>query len=462
MFSPIFLVRILSPEAFGQYREFITYAMLVSGLAAFSITQNLLYFIPRHPENTQRYVGHTNWLTFATSILACVTLWVFGEQIRSNTSFDFLLPLGAYVLLYSNLTFMEAYWIATQQPKFVFYFSTIRTAARLGAVVLTAYQTRSVEAILHALILVEFARVVIVLLLSRQLGLLTFKIDGEMLRQQRSFIVPAGMASSLNQLHLYLGPIVISVQLGVTALAVYAVASYKAPVVRIIRGAVSDAIFPDMVRQAASEQHDRLRLWKRGNIAYSFLIVPIFFVLFWYADVLIPFVFTDKYVGAVPIFRILLLVMPIEAIEMNSPLRAVNQTRHLLAGNLLLVVANLLCIVIFFRYFKEVAILGAAIGVVAGYIVQHIYMGWQITRVYGVSIGNLLKWRSQAAIYICTATSGLTLLAGEFLLLPAYFRLPVFTLLYFGAYFGMLRLFRLEEVETIVAALHQRLRHRRR
>jgi len=39
--------------------------------------------------------------------------------------------------------------------------------------------------------------------------------------------------------------------------------------------------------------------------------------------------------------------------------------------------------------------------------------------------------------------------------------LPVFTLLYFGAYFGMLRWFRLEEVGTIVAALRQRLRRRK-
>ncbi len=436
--------------------------MIVSGLAAFSIKTNLLYFIPRHPENTQRYIGHTTWLTFATSILACIVLWVFGDQIRSGTSIDFLLPLSAYVLLFSNATFMEPYWIATKQPKFVFYFATIRTAVRLGAVLLTAYQTRSVEAIMNTLIAVELVRVVIVLLISWRLRLLSFRIDGKMLRQQLGFIVPAGLASSLDKLHMYLGQIVISTQLGVLALGIYAVASFKAPVVRIIRGAVSDAIFPDMVRQAASDQRDRLRLWKRGNIAYSFLIVPIFFVLFWYADVLIPFVFTDKYIDAVPIFRILLLVMPLEAIEFNSPLRAANRTQPLLVGNLLLLAANLLCIVIFFQYFRQIAILGPAVGTVVGYLVQRIYMGWQITRVYGVSIRNLLKWRGQAAIYLCTAISGLTLLAGDYFSLPAYFRLPVFTLLFFGAYFAMLQLFRLEEVETIVAAIRQRLRRRRR
>lgn len=456
-FSPIFLVRILAPETFGQYREFIAYAMIVSSLAAFSITANLLYFIPRHPKHTPQYVGHTSWLTFAMSILACGVLWVFGDQIRSNTSFDFLLPLSAYVFLYSNVTYLEPYWIATKQPKFVFYFSTIRTAVRLSAVLLTAYQTRSVEAILNALILVELTRVVIVLSISKRLGLLTLRANAGRLRQQLEFIIPAGIASSLHKLHVYVGQIVISTQLGVLALALYAIASYKVPVIRIIRSAVNDAIFPDMVRQAASNQRDRLRLWKRGNIAYSFLIVPIFFVLFWYADVLVPFVFTDEYADAVPIFRVLLLVMPIEAIELNSPLRAANKTRHLVGGNLLLVVTNLLCIAIFFAYFREVAILGPAVGVVVGYVVQHIYMGWRILQVYDVSFSNLLKWRGQAAIYTSTAIGGLALYGGEFLPLAEYVRLPVFCSIYFVIYFAVLRLFKLEEVETIFATFRQQL-----
>lgn len=180
-------------------------------------------------------------------------------------------------------------------------------------------------------------------------------------------------------------------------------------------------------------------------------------MLFWYADVLIPFVFTDKYADAVPIFRVLLLVMPIEAIELNSPLRAVNKTRHLLAGNLLLLLTNVLCIAAFFQYFEEVAILGPAVGVVVGYFVQHVYMGWRITQVYGVAVRNLLKWRGQAAIYASTAIGGMALFIGELLPLAEYYRLPIFSIIYFGLYFAALRSFKLEEVETIVAKIREQI-----
>jgi O-antigen/teichoic acid export membrane protein len=457
-FSPILLVRILEPTSFGQYREFIAYSMIVTSLAAFSIGANLLYFVPRHPENTKLYISHTNWLKFAASIIACLVLWMLSDQIRANTSFDFLLPLIVYVLLFANVTFLDSYWIATKQPKFVFYYSTLRTIARLGAVVGTAWFTRSVEAILIALILVELLRVAIVLLISLRTRLLSFAVNGTLLREQLGFIVPLGLASSLHYLHQYVGQIVISSQLGVLALAVYAVASYKVPIVRMIRGAVSDSIFPDMVRQAASEHPDKLRLWKRGNIAYSCLIIPIFLLLFWYADVLIPFVFTDKYADAVPIFRILLLIMPLEAIELNSPLRAANRTTELLVGNLLMFGSNLLCIFIFFRYFTEIAILGPAVGMVFGYSIERIYMAWRVIRFYDVSLGDLLKWRSQAAIWFCTAVSALVLLAGELVPMPDALRVPAFAALYGIAYFSTLRYFKLEEVETLVTKVRRKLR----
>jgi O-antigen/teichoic acid export membrane protein len=458
--SPILLVRILEPETFGQYREFIAYSMIVTSLAGFSITTNLLYFIPRHPENTRAYVSHTNWLTFGMSVLACFVLWAFGSQIRSNTSFDFMLPLLAYALLFVNVTFLESYWVATKQPKYVFYYSTVRTIVRLTAVIGTAYQTRSVVAILNALIITELLRVVASLLITRRLQVLSFAVDGRLLRQQLGFIMPLGFATSLHHLHQYVGQIVISAQLGVVALAVYAVASFKVPVIRIARSAVGDAIFPDMVRQAASEQRDKLRLWKRGNIAYSFLILPLFVILFWYADVFIPLLFTDKYAEAVPIFRILSLIMPIEAIELSSPLRAANRTRELLAGNVLLFASNLVCILIFFRYFEEFAIYGPAVGLVAGSLVQHIYMGWRVTRLYNVRVVDLLKWPSQAAIYCCTGISSLMLFAGEFVSMPELFRLLAFSLAFASTYFLLIRLFKLEEVETFVEALSRKARAR--
>jgi O-antigen/teichoic acid export membrane protein len=188
----------------------------------------------------------------------------------------------------------------------------------------------------------------------------------------------------------------------------------------------------------------------------------VFLLLFWYADVLIPLVFTDRYAEAVPIFRILLLILPLEAIELNSPLRAANRTQDLLSGNLLMLACNLACIYVFFRYYPDMAILGPAVGVVIGYSVARIYMGWRVMRFFEIPLSELLKWRSQAIIVLCTAASGSVLFAGDYVPLHDVLRILVFSVLYAGVYFLMLRRFRLEEVETVISRIGNRIGRSRR
>jgi len=456
-FSPILLVRLLDPTVFGQYREFVAWSMITTIIAGFSITSNLLYFVPRHPENTVKYVSHTNWLTLLMSLLTCAILWSFREQIHASASFELVLPLAAYVLLFINVSFLDAYWIATRQPKYVFYYTTLRTVVRLLAVVGAAWVTRSLEAIIVALLTAEALRVLVVLLITRAIGLLSFRLDRHTLADQLRFVLPIGLGSSLVHLHQWIGQLAVSTQLGVVALATYAVASYNVPITKIARGAVGDAIFPDMVRQAAANAADGLKLWKRANIGYACLILPTFALLFWYADVLIPLVFTEQYAGAVPIFRVLLLVLPIETLELNAPLRAIKRTGDMLAGNVLLLGTNLACIAAFFTWLPELAIFGPAVGIVAGYFVQLVFLAWRVCRWYGVGFPEVIKWRSHAALWTCTVGSGLVLAAGEYVPLPDVARMLLFGAGYAAVYLWALRLFRLEEVEILFGKLRRRL-----
>jgi len=458
--SPILLVRILDPSSFGQYREFMAYAMLLASIATFSIPSNLLYFIPHQPANTRHYISHTNWLVLSTSTLVCFFVWLFRGPIIGNTSADFLAPLMIYVFLFVNLDVIESYWLARKQANNVFYYSTSRTVVRLTAVLGTAAITNSVDAVLNALIFVEIMRLLVVIVIMHREQLLSLIIDPTVLRRQLTFIVPLGLASSLHFLNLYIGQIAIAAKLGVAALAIYTIGSYQVPVLDIVRSAISDAIFPDMVHEAARDNTDRLRLWKRGNIAYSFLIIPTFVVLLWYADILIPLVFTEQYSEAISIFRILVFVMVIQCFELSSPLRAANRNRLLLAGNGLLLGVNIVCILIFFNYFQHIAIFGPAVGLVLGYVIQLLFLGWCILKVYFISVSELLKWRSLAIICLCAAMSYPVLVVGEFVAVPDIVRVGVFSLVFAIGYLILIHRAGLEEVEAVTNAVTQKLRNR--
>ncbi len=432
--------------------------MLISVLAAFSVKSNLLYFIPKDPQRSRTYVSNTIWIVLCTSTFACVTLFLFREPLLSITSFDFLIPLSIYVLFFTNFDFLESYWVANKQPNSVFYFSVTRTVVRLSAVLGTAMYSPSVDALVRTLIIVEAIRILVVVLIMRRIHLKLAVIDRHLIRRQLTFVIPLGLAGSLHYLNEYIGQIAISTQLGVVALAIYTIGSFQVPILDIVRGSIVDSIFPDMVRAASRNDGDRLRLWKRSIVAYTYLIVPIVVLLFCYADVLIPLVFTEQYRDAVPIFRILAAVTIIQCFEFSTPLRATNRNKILLVGNVIMLSVNVGIILAFFRFFTPYAIYGPAIAIVFSYIVQHVVLGISITKVYSISVGALLKWRSLAIIFGSAALSCVPLVIGEQVDIPDIVRLPVFSLIFAISYFLLVRRARVEEVETLIQTVGRRMR----
>jgi O-antigen/teichoic acid export membrane protein len=51
--SPVVLVRILSVEKFGMYREFMLYAGMIANFAAFSVNKSLIYFLSKYDHDKQ-------------------------------------------------------------------------------------------------------------------------------------------------------------------------------------------------------------------------------------------------------------------------------------------------------------------------------------------------------------------------------------------------------------------------
>src|SRR5581483_12390607 len=74
LISPVFLVRLLSVEEFGRYREFLLYASILQAFAQFSINDSLLYCVPANPGSPWRLARQTALLTLCSSALVVLVL----------------------------------------------------------------------------------------------------------------------------------------------------------------------------------------------------------------------------------------------------------------------------------------------------------------------------------------------------------------------------------------------------
>lgn len=452
LLSPVFLTRIFQHDlqAYGQYREFVLYALLFSGIVSFGVFPSLLYFIPKYPGRERESLTNSTLLVFALSLVGSIGLLLGGDLLRSRTSFDFVYPLIAYTFFFINVDFFESYWLGKKRTDYVLYFSTARMTIRTAAIIVVAYVTRSVGSILTAMVAVEIVKCVFMLGLFRR----SFapSIDFPLLREQLRFIVPIGSASLISIVNSQLANLTISIKMGVERLALYSAGNHQIPVINIIRSSVMDVLFPEMTQ---TDDEGRLNLWRRANVVFCFLIFPVWVVFFHFAGTFISLIWTADYLAAVPIFRIYLTVILIQCFEMGTPLRAINQTTYFMFGSILTLVVNIGFILAFFG---AVGFLTPAFAYILGETAAALYIARMILVLYRLGPRRLFLWSKILRIVLASLAAAPALFAGRLLELPAVAEAIVFSAAYLAIYFLIVRAFRIEEVEILVKKVRARLR----
>lgn len=453
LLSPVLLTRVFTLEAFGQYREFIVYSMLLSGIIQFAINTNLIYFIPKYRGRERQSVTHTALLILAASCIGIVAIYLLREPILAKTSYDFHVPLLAFIFFYLNLDFFENYLLGKKRTDHVLYFSTGRVFLRTGALVIAAVLSRDVIVVIWTLVGVELVKCSFVAVALRRV--FTRRLDRALLKEQLRYIVPLGSSSALAQLNNQLANLFISIKMGAERLALYSIGNQQIPIMNIVRSSVMDVLFPEMTQTGEAE---RLQLWRRANVVFCALVFPVYAVFFCYAHPFIETLFTAKYLPAVPLFRIYLTMLVIQCFEMGTPLRAMNQNKYYVFGLLLDLAVN---IGLLFLLFRPVGFIAPALSFICAEAATTVYMASRILHFYRIPASRLLLWKRLFTIAGCAVLALPALLIGIWIDLNPVVRAVAFSTLYLAVYYLVLRRFKIAEVDLLAEKLMTRVRKTR-
>ena len=454
-FSPIFLVRILDVKDYGQYKEFIIYSSLILAFISFSVKSNLLYFVSKDPQNESVYVTNTVFLLFLFSTIGLILVYLFKSYLISVTSYNFISLLIVFIFCYQNVDILDSYFLAIKRSDYVLFWSVGNVIVRTIALLLVAFLTRSVITIIYLLIILEITKSTITITILFNRNLLKTKINIKLMKAQLFYIVPAGIAGIILRFNSDISKIIISSHLGAGALAIYAVGSQDVPLLNIVRSSVTNVIFPEMAQKTGKNPRGALLLWKKSNVLYLFLMIPLFVILFFYSNLIIKVLFTENYIAAVPLFRIYLILMIRKCFEMGMPIRAMNKNKYFVIANILSLIVN---IILLYILYNSLGFIGPAIAAVATEISLAIFLASKILSIYEIKLKKLLSWNKILKIFLAGILGIPLLFLGDFIKINSVVLAISFSLIYSMFYLFIMHKFKIDEVDLFMRKIFSKVK----
>ena len=414
---PLALARLFAQSEYGTYKLLFLVSQTLLLILPFGMSQSLYYFVPRTGAR-RPFLVQTLLFMSVMGVLAALGVSALGPQIGgwlNNPAFathSTLLGLYTFGLIASMP--LEVALTArgdTNQAAAAYVASDL---VKTVAMTVPAALGYGLHGLMAGIAFFALARVVATLLLVLR-GEPGPSFDPAALKAQLRYALPFGGAMALAIPQQYFHQYVVSSRLDAATFAVYAVGIFNLPIIDLLYTPTSEML---MIRLAELEREGRKHLGLDAfreavaRLAFIFFPLALFFIAI--APEFITALFTVRYLGSVPVFRVVACGIFLTCLPVDGALRACNETRF-----------------IFFSYFIKFAVtvplvlvgvsrFGMMGGVVSWLAADAIAKGSLVARLpkaLGTTFAKLLPWAdlgraAVAATVACGGIFGARLLVG--------------------------------------------------
>lgn len=328
---PLVLARVLVPEKYGTFNQAWLLANILYLVLPLGLTPSLVYFTPREPEKKHIWRSHAVLLTTVVGGLAAVLMMTLGKLVADqfhNPELHRLMPYVAAFTFFkiAGATYDGAFMAEGRIRESAF--ARISTEGLYSiCVVAFALYFRSLDGVFAGCVLSTSIRAAACWVRAVRSG---FVISLPDLKRQLQYALPFAASFALiipqQNFHSYL----VSATVSVGAYAVYKVGCFQLPIIDMLYTPVSEILQLGIAEHDAHNDNEgALRLFREAVAKMSFVFVPTMALLFIVAPQLVRFLFTDKYIDAVPLFRLAILSVPMAALPLDGVMRARAQKRFL-------------------------------------------------------------------------------------------------------------------------------------
>ena len=450
---PLFLVRHLSQEEFGLYKQAFLIVNSAVVMAPLGFGLSALYFLPREPERRNPIVLNVLLFNLTVGGLACAIFvtqpelveWIFrGPQLARYAT-----TLGVLVLLWTAASSFEFVAMANSEMKAAGAIIVLIQLTRTGFVLAGAVAFGTVRALLLAAIVQGIGQLIgFVLYVKSRFPKFWLDFELTTMRRQLSYALPLGAAGLLYTAQIDLHNYVVSNRFGPALFAVYAIGTAQLPMVNMWWEAANSVLIPRVsLLQRQGEYREIIGVLARAMRKLAAVYLPMYALLVIVGRELIRFLFTDRYLSSWPIFLVNLTLLPLGIVLMDPLFRAFADQRYYLIRLRIVLVVSLVALL--WIGTTRMGLIGAIWAVVAVNAAERAITGVRFGRILGVRWKDLALVTDIGKLALASAAAGLiaALIRSQILWARPFFILAVCGTAFAATYGACVLLLRIPSAE---------------
>jgi O-antigen/teichoic acid export membrane protein len=443
----IVLVRLISKEMLGSYRQVMLVYGLIAGLLTIQIENSLYYFIPKcGPEKRRDLITQTLFATGIISLLTALAIFfsagLFAKQFN-NPELAMLIRIFACFSFFEGIVRLQPpFLISLDKALFSGLYSMLSTVLMVLIVVMIFSFGYGVTEALWGKILIEAIFAVVGILIMIHFSPLgQWHINKSLLLEQWNYCWPLMAMTTVGILNLQLDGVLISTYFSREVYAVYSMGALELPIIGLFTTSISLAIMPNIVVEAEKGRLlSSLNLWHEASRKSSFLIFPAFafFLVCGYDFIIL--IYTQGYSKAAWPFLIYLAKLPLRVATYGVIFRAIGFTKPLFWSALLSFISNIIVSVGLLVAGRHgfLSYVGPSIGTSFGTVVSVAYLLMTLCKKLEVRFSQVMRWKELGRIFALSIFCGMLLLLIPIPTSDLFFKLLIRFIIYVGLFFTSL------------------------
>ncbi len=472
----VVLVRVISKDLYGTYRQVILLVGLVEGIFLANIASSLFYFLPAGDRQRRPVVlAQTLLVSLVVGGLAAVVLLVGSEPISRLFASNDLLGSSLrvfclYVVFRAVLSVVTPFMVSLDRPVRAGIYAVVGTVLRVG---LTTYGFVTGWSIEATLLLAMAGEALLMVVAAVDMFRLcrggTWGVEFSLLWEQVSYVWPLCLTSGIALLSRRLDQALISATFETSDYAVYACGAMELPVMSLVVSSISTALMPSLVEMGREGRiPNALSLWQNGARKAALVIFPCFaFCLFHARDIMV-LLYGEGFARAAWPFAVYLFLLPLHITIYGTFFRAMGETRPITVAGIIALVSNISIssFLIWLGRGSLLSFVGPAVGTVCCAVLSTAYKARVMSRLARVRMLRVLPVRELACLMSVSVGSCAVFLIPSPVVMPKWAVLIAHAGMYLAAVLGVLvgfRMLRTDELRLLgpVGAWIERLYARR-